>query len=358
MASTGDINGDGVSDFLIGADRVDDGGVDAGAAYLYYGPVSSGGSLASADVVLLGEDADILLGYPVASAGDVNSDGYDDFLLGARQDDEGGSGAGAVFLVFGPATSGSTLSDDAVKFVGENENDRAGTSTAAAGDVDGDGYSDILVGGYLSDSSGDNAGAAYLVLGPCSVDTDLGSADAKLVGESRNDWAGYSVAGPGDTNGDGYDDVLVGAGTNDEGGTDAGSAYLLLGPISGEISLSAADAQLIGESPGDAAGVSVAGAGDVDADGHFDILVGAPSADSRNGAAYLVYGPTTGATSLSAVEAEFVGEAYGDSTGWSLGSAGDIDEDGYGDILISAPYNDSGGEASGALFLVQYADLP
>ena len=160
-------------------------------------------------------------------------------------------------------------------------------------DADADGYDS-------EDHSGEDCDDGDAAINPAATETwgdgidndcgftggtiSLGFADAKLTGEATYDYAGYSVSGAGDVNGDGWDDLLVGADGEDFGGTVAGAAYLVLGPVSGTVDLGASDAKLSGEAGGDYAGVSVSGAGDVDGDGSDDLLVGAL------GAAYLVLG--------------------------------------------------------------------
>jgi hypothetical protein len=238
---------------------------------------------------------------------------------------------------------------------GESARDEAGDAVAGGGDVDGDGYDDVLVGAWLEDASALSVGVAYLVRGVQSGDLDLSSADARMYGASRDDWAGSSVAIPGDVNGDGYDDILVGAPGVDDGGTDAGAAYLLLGPVSGDITLTSADYVFTGETAGDAAGTAVEVAGDWDADGKPDLLIGAHLEDSGAsdaGRAYLVRSSELSFSDLGDAWASFEGELSDDQLGRTLGRSGDFDGDGLDDLLMGAPPEDTGGNAAGAAYIM------
>ena len=192
-------------------------------------------SLSTADTSFWGESAIDYSGICVATAGDVNGDGYDDFLIGAYRNDDGGSDAGQTYLILGKAggwTMDTSLSTADASFWGEHGGDRSGYSVATAGDVNGDGYDDFLIGAYANDDGGSDAGQTYLILGKAggwTMDTSLSTANASFWGEHLGDYSGYSVATAGDVNGDGYDDFLIGANQNSDGAASAGQTYLLLG---------------------------------------------------------------------------------------------------------------------------------
>ncbi|MEL6343273.1 MAG: hypothetical protein AAFV53_09050 [Myxococcota bacterium] len=355
--SAGDVDGDGNDDLFIGASGEDSGGDSAGAGYLLMGPVSGEIDLSAADAKLIGEEAYDNVGRAVGCAGDIDGDGNDDLFIGAPGEDSGGSSAGAAYLVLGPVSGAIDLSTADAKFIGEASGDTVGVSLSGAGDVDGDGHMDLLIGASGEDSGGTSAGAAYLLMGPVSGEIDLSAADAKLIGEEAYDNVGDTVSGVGDVNGDGNDDILISAHGDDSGATSAGAAYLVLGPVSGEIDLSAADAKFIGEEAYEILGGSVSGAGDVNGDGNDDLLLGAVGDDrggSNAGAAYLVLGPVSGEIDLSAADAKLTGAAVGNAAGDFVGAAGDMDGDGNADVLITASGEDN---RAGAVYLFIGADF-
>ncbi len=365
VSSAGDVDGDGLADLLVGAPGADAGGVGAGRAYLVIsGQVGSRSSLdlSDASVVFTGEATGDGAGGAVAAAGDVDGDGLADLLVGAYRNDDGAGSAGKAYLLAGADLAlGSAVGLDqaAWSFVGEEGAYGAGVSVAGGGDVNGDGLDDVLIGavgryatGYVHLVLGTRHGAGIL---------PLGSADLSLSGVTEGDNAGLSPAMAGDVDGDGLNDVLVGAFGNNDSGDEAGKVYLLQGDTLGGASdgdLAMADTSLSGERTGDAAGLSVAGTGDVDGDGLADLLVGAPCNDDGGdlaGKAYLVLGSTlTHQVSLGLAYADhsFTGEEAEDRAGQTVADAGDVDGDGLSDLLIGAMYNDQGGEYAGKAYLV------
>ncbi|MCK6501885.1 hypothetical protein L6R53_00530 [Myxococcota bacterium] len=350
----GDVDDDGYDDVLIGAFGVDTGGYAGGASYLFNGPIADVISADSATATLVGELANDRSGSAVAG-GDFDGDNRADFLIGAYENDGLASSAGAVYLVYGPATGTIDLSFADARILGAMAGDWAGFSVANAGDVNGDGEDDILIGAPFAHPDEAYVGAAYVVYGPPDDgDSSLEDADRVYTGINPGDRAGYSVAGAGDINNDGRSDILVGAPNNDSGAEESGAAYLVSGNAS-SATLTAALATFVGEDADDHVGSAVDGAGDVDGDGRLDVLIGADRddyADSDAGGAYVVMGPISGAFDLSESEGKVIGEAADDYVGSSLAGAGDMNGDGFDDFVIGAPGNDFLGDNAGAAYLI------
>jgi len=365
VASAGDVDGDGYDDVLVGAHREHTVGTNSGAAYLIGGPIAGSMSLTLADAKRTGLSASDIAGYSLSGGMDIDLDGYDDVLIGAYQDDSSATSAGALYLCQGPVTGKASLSTCDAKLMGEKSNDNAGWSGAFAGDLDADGVPDLIVSAPGQDTAASNAGAIYVVSGPLSGSVNLSAADARRLGIVSGDLAGggggttpgKAVAGLGDVDGDGYDDVMAGSWNYDVGTAgNAGAAWLLYGPVTGSASLSTADAILQGELSDDRAGVALSAAGDVNADGLADFLIGAYHEDTGGtdaGASYFFLGGAySGTVSLSTADALFYGENAGDYVGWDVSPGGDVNADGYGDMLIGAWKQDDGGTDAGVGYLV------
>ncbi len=357
LASAGDVDADGYDDIIVGAYGDDTTASYAGAAYIVLGMVSGDLDLSDADAKLRGEGSNAKAGYAVAGSGDVDGDGYDDVIIGAIGDGTGGSTAGASYLVHGPITTDMALSAADAKVYGASANDNMGFSLSGAGDLDSDGKMDLLLPAYQADHGGTSSGAVYIFYGDVSGSKSASSADGRLVGETTYDFAGWSIDGGVDIDGDGVPDIAVGANGEDSGGTSAGAAYLVLGPASGTLDLSAADAKITGETGGDYLGTSVALVGDVNYDGYGDYFAGAYGYDvgtaSELGAAYLFEGPLSGTVDASTADYVLTGESTGDRAGYALSAAGDVDKDLYDDLLVGAYRFDDGSTTDvGAAYLL------
>jgi Ca2+-binding RTX toxin-like protein len=388
VSSAGDVNGDGFDDVIVGAFSAESaGGADSeGESYVVFGKASWVGApsidLATLDGTngfrLAGIGEHDYSGKSVSSAGDVNGDGFADLIIGARYAERPGGTffEGASYVVFGKAswtpaidlasldgTNGFTL-------VGINEDDRAGWSVSSAGDVNGDGLADVIVGAALAETSGgaEEEGETYVVFGKTSwagtpsldLATINGTNGFRLVGIDANDYGGYSVSSAGDVNGDGFDDVIVGAQQAESaGGADyEGESYVVFGKASwaGTQSLDLANLngnngfRLIGADERDFSARAVSSAGDVNGDGFADVIICAPGAESPGGdkgegESYVVFGKASWAGTTSIDLATLDGTNGFTLTGnhqysltRSVSSAGDVNGDGFDDMIIGARY--------------------
>jgi VCBS repeat-containing protein len=310
VANVGDMNGDGRGDIVLGAHRANAPGFDSGAAYVVFGKATGGtvnvGAMGSQGFVINGAGVNDQLGYSVTGLGDVNGDGRPDIGIGGRLNDLNGTDSGSAWVVFGKTTTTTvnlgSLGAGGFRIGGENDSDLAGFSLTAAGDVNGDGRADILVGAPGADQNGAATGAAYIVYGKAGSAAvnlgALGSGGIRIGGEADGDQLGHALAAVGDVNGDGFDDFLLATPGSDESGPDAGAVYLLFGRAEGFASfdmseLSDGALRLTGMQAGDEFGHAVSRAGDVNGDGLQDFLITAPLADTpanASGAAWLVLG--------------------------------------------------------------------
>jgi hypothetical protein len=248
VSTAGDVNGDGFDDVIVGSYSASPNGTYSGSSYVVFGQAS--GFSAAMDLSTLNGsngfrldgEASNVSGHSVSTAGDVNGDGFDDLIVGARHADSNGDRSGSSYVVFGKASGFSATMDlsslngnNGFRLDGEVANDQSGVSVSTAGDVNGDGFDDLIVGAYGAGSSSDNSGSSYVVFGQASgfsaamnLSSLNGSNGFRLDGKT-GDRLGFSVSTAGDVNGDGFDDLIVGAWGADPNGNYSGSSYVIFG---------------------------------------------------------------------------------------------------------------------------------
>ncbi len=324
VSSAGDVNGDGYSDVIVGAYGYS---ASTGRAYIYFGGASMNNV---ADVIMTGEAVSNNFGFSVSSAGDVNGDGYSDVVTGAYGYS---ASTGRAYIYFGGASMNNVAD---ILLTGEAANNYFGISVSSAGDVNSDGFSDVITSAYGYSSS---TGRAYIYYGGASMNN---IADILLTGEATNNYFGISVSSAGDVNGDGYSDVIAGAYGYS---SSTGRAYIYYGGASMN---NAADITITGEATNNFLGISVSSAGDVNGDGYSDVIAGAYGYSTSTGRAYIYFG---GVSMNNAADVTMTGEATGNSFGISVSSAGDVNGDGYPDVLVGA-FGYSG--STGRVYLYDY----
>ena len=349
VAPAGDVNGDGVTDFIVGDPSNSSVAQFAGRAYLFLGPLTSDIDTSKAVATISAEAFGDNLGFSVASAGDVNGDGFDDILIGARSNDDNGIQSGRVYLFYGPV-SGSLDATTADAIIEGAAFDEIGRAVAPLGDVNGDGFDDIVVGSDIA--GGGSRGEIFIFNGPLSGTRTVASADATIIGSFADESFGASIASAGDINGDGVNDIIVGAPRFPLNGADTGRAYVFFGPVTGSLIATQANAIIFGEAVNDDFGVAVAGGKDINGDGVPDVIVGADQlfATAGAGKAYVFYGPLGGNIQAANADAILTGEVDRDLFGMSVTSVGDFNGDGISDVTVGAPDNGAGGVRSGRVY--------
>lgn len=341
VASAGDVNGDGYDDILVGASEWDGFFSNEGRALLFLG--SATGPSNTPDWSAYGNQGDSSFGHAVACAGDVNGDGFDDVVVGAYRFDLLNADEGAAFVYLGSPT-GLALSP-VWTMVSFQPNAAFGRSVAGAGDVNGDGYDDVLIGASQFANGQANEGRAYIFLGSASGPATT----AWWTAES--DWAnaqfGGSVSSAGDVNGDGLADIVIGADAYTNGQSVEGKAYVFLGDPN---AMSTTPAWSIESNAAQARfGRSVAGAGDVNGDGYADVVAGAPGYNNGNGndgRAFVYIGGPTG-LALTPLW-QFINHGTGLAQfGGSVACAGDVNRDGYADMVVGEKDYESGQSREG-----------
>jgi len=386
VASIGDLDNDGVEDIAVGARLDDDGGFeDRGAVWILFmndnGTVSSHQKISDTAGGFTGTlDQDDNFGNSVANIGDLDNDGIDDIAVGAVFDDDGQFNRGAVYILFmnddgtvvdGTVDSEQKISDTAGGFTGVLDNlDFFGQSVANIGDLDNDGVEDLAVGAPFDDDGGSSRGAVWILFmnddGTVSSEQKISDTAGGFTGVfDNNDFFGQSVAGIGDLDNDGVEDLAVGAIRDDDGGTDHGAVWILFMNDDGTVS----SHQKISDTAGGFAGVfddreffgsSVANIGDLDNDGVDDIAVGARGDDdggSGRGAVWILFMNDDGTVSSHQEISDTAGDFTGvlddsDEFGESVANIGDLDNDGVNDLAVGSIRDDDGGTDRGAVWIL------
>jgi len=321
-------------------------------------------------------------GISVSNAGDVNGDGFADVIIGADGAGPNDTASGSSYVVFGKAAGfDATLNlssldgSNGFSLEGATADDNAGRSVSSAGDVNGDGFGDLIVGAYRANPNGNYSGSSYVVFGKASdfaatlALPSLDGSNGFSLNGAGNEFSGISVSSAGDVNGDGFDDLIVGASNASRNGNySGGSSYVVFGKAAGFdstqdlSSLDGSNGFRLDGAVHDFSGNSVSNAGDVNGDGFGDLIVGAYGADPNgdfSGASYVVFGKAAGFSAiidLSSLDSNsgfrLDGAAAEEFSGFSVSSAGDVNGDGFDDLIVGAPLAGPNGLVSGSSYVV------
>lgn len=368
ISGAGDVNGDGCDDFMVAEYHNYVHGWNSGGVYLMLGDLEKRTDQnvdieQAASAIFRGSQEYDMAGYNVAGKGDFNGDGLDDLIIGAPGHwDRNPATPGWAYIVFGEKQTGwgkdCVLASRAdVKLLGEADLDQFGYANSFVGDINHDGFDDIVCSSAYRNQGAKWSGKAYLILGDSTGwgEKDLVSkkAAASFVYPHNEAVVGYSVAGVGDVNQDGTPDFVIGV-------PGANMACLILGRPNvdwGEdFNLENSDYKFIGETEGDYAGSFISSANDVNHDGYPDFLISAIRSFFNGGRIYLVCGRKSWGSrevGLSAVDASFRGEDVETHTGFSTSGLVDYDGDGFDDFLIGARYLNGPFPHSGKLYLIK-----
>ena len=332
---SGDVNGDGYGDLIVGAYGHDENGIHSGAAYLFLSPFSQDQS----PIRFLGMEPKDHAGLNVHISPDLSGDGVGDIVISAPYN--------KTVYIFRSQSFGSLPQNDIFLdqadhiIIGENAGDYIGWSLASTGDIDGDGNHELLIGADGVDYGSFSGGMTYLLFSQTlSSQTrfNIEIADRKFVGDQALANAGQSVASE-DLDGDGLDDIIIGADGGDEGAENGGSVYVNFGSNlqAQDLRLSNSDITLYTRTPFSEAGSKLATGGDCNGDGYRDLLIGAPSPEPTriDSSAFLLLGGNINNGALEDSASQFVGNY--DNTGYSVSFSPDIDGDGYEEVVIGAP---------------------
>ena len=390
-SAIGDINGDGYDDFIVGAPGASNIGV--GKAYVIYGTNDFSSSLTSGvfeasdlngsnGFSIAGVATQGQFGLRVGGGSDLNGDGLDDFMISAPNADPNSptNNTGSVYVIYGDVNAGNVATYDITTLDGSTGFRADGGAVAnsflgaggatSVGDVNGDGYGDMIVGSPYNGT----AGQAHILFGGIGgFGATLNITDSDFVIATTGGDRLGTVSAAGDVNGDGFDDYIIGAfNANNGGGVSSGAAYVMFGnagmAIDGFVALAinpldGTDGfRIDGDGVNSKLGFVVSNAGDINGDGYADLIVGADGNNGNVGASYIIYGkasfsatPTFNVNTLDGSNGfKVVGAANGDKLGYSASAAGDVNGDGYDDLLIGAYEADNTGAADSGTSYILY----
>ncbi len=386
-AAIGDLNGDGTGDLAVGAIGDDDGGISdnlRGAVWVLL--LAPGGTVAAHQKISATQggftgalDAGDGFGRSLAALGDLDGDGVADLAVGASEDDDGGTDRGAVWILFlnadGTVKAHSKISAAEGGFKGAlDDGDRFGRSVAALGDLDGDGVRDLAVGASDDNDGGTHRGAVWILFlnadGTVAAHQKISSTAGGFTGAlDDNDQLGYSVAAPGDLDGDGTCDLAAGALFDDDGGAgplaEHGAVWILFlngdGTVASHAKISDTEGGFTGVlDDADQFGYSVAAAGDLDRDGVADLAAGAfndSDGGILKGAVWVLLlngdGTVKAHQKISDTQGGFTGVLHiVDHFGAAICALPDLDGDGVNDLAAGATGDDDGGPGRGAVWIL------